>query len=810
MFASCYPDLIRHAETEGGRTVIECDRRLVPLFARSFPAAEVRAETGSRSHESIDPPDVDYHVAAGTLPALFRPGLDRFPARPSWLAADPARLERWRGRLAAFGDTLKVGIAWRSRDLSGPRAAAYTALKRWGPLLTQPGITFVRLQYDECDAEIRDAERRFGVTIQQWPDLDLKDDFEEVAALVSALDLVITGPTAVGELAAALGVATWRVGWTGDWSALGATARPWFPSQRLFLGRADDSLDDRIADAARTLEGLRLGGRAIPDRIGAATAHHQAGRLEPAMALYRRVLADEPDHPTALHLLGLACQQSGAADEAVTLIGRAVAVKPDYGAAHVNLGNALQDLGRWGDALAAYDRALALNAQAADAWTNRGNALERLGRFDAAAASHERALAFQPDFADAWANLGLAQTGQDRLAEAETALRRALSLRPGDVGALGNLAPVLRRLGRLKEAAACLMAVLAQRPDDARAYGDLGFVRQRQGDASAAEACYRHALTLDPDLATAHLHLGLLSLAHGRLEEGWAEYGWRFAADRRAAVRTLDRPEWRGEDIAGKRILVWREQGVGDEILFATGYPDLIRRAGAVVIECDPRLISLFARSFPAAEVRPAGTTEAAAVDVQVPAGTLARWLRPDLESFAVPAGRLTADPRRVAAWRERLAALPPGPRVGISWRSGLLSGDRTVSYTGLRQWRPILSRPGATFVTLQYGDTGAEIADIERRFGITLHRWPDLDLKDDFEGVAALVSALDLVITAPTAVGELAGALGVPTWRLSWRGDWTALGTQGRPWFPAMRTFLASDGDTLDDVIARAAAALP
>lgn len=331
------------------------------------------------------------------------------------------------------------------------------------------------------------------------------------------------------------------------------------------------------------------------------------------------------------------------------------------------------------------------------------------------------------------------------------------------------------------------------------------------GDVEQADACFAAAERRDPRWGAWFSTQALLR--HGLLAQGWARYERRFTLLGLPRL-ALDAPEWRGEDLAGRRILVWREQALGEELMFASCLPDLIAHAKRVVIACDRRLVPLFARSFPNAEVR-AVTDALPEVDFHVPLGSLPRYFRPDLARFPRPVagketgqGWLRADPDQVAQWRHRLADddLPAGTlTVGLCWRGG----KPGAPFAPLERWAPVLTQPGIRVVSLQYAADEAEIVTAEEALGVSIIRWTDLDTTNDLDGLAALMTALDLVITAPTSVGELAGALGVPVWRCGWSDDWAMLGTTGRPWYPTMLTLLVEPDEPLDAAIDEAAGLL-
>nr|WP_282189071.1 tetratricopeptide repeat protein [Azospirillum sp. SYSU D00513] len=810
MFASCYGDLMARA----GHVVIECDRRLTSLFARSFPGATVRPPTA-------DPRDVDVCVAAGSLPRLLRPDAKRFPSRPSWLVPDPARVALWRERLEALGPGLKVGIGWRSQLMTTQRRAAYTNLEDWAPLFRVPGLVFVNLQYGDCAEEIERAEARFGVRLHRWSDLDLKDDFEAAAALASNLDLVISPAMSAGELAGALGVPVWRFGGR-DWTQLGTGVRPWFPSMRLWQPRPGEALPDVLARMARELAAGAAGsppteggtGHAARDAaaedvetlLEEAVGHHRAGRSDNAAALYAAALARDPDHPVALHLSGLLAHEAGDQVLAAARIGRAVAHRPDYAAAQASLGTVLLAQNRPEEAALRFRAVLALRPGDAPAMTNLGNALDASHHDERSILAHRRAADADPFLAAAHDNLGAVLCRLDRAEEAEARHRRALALDAGLVAAWINHAIASRRLGRQPGARSSLARALALDPASGDAMANLGRLLRDGGMAVAAERWCNRALAVAPGEPTAAFNKALLQLGRGDLGAGWDGYDRRFLTRALAgAARATGLPAWTGEDLADRSILVWGEQGIGDELMFASCYGDLIQQAGSSVIECDRRLVPLFARSFPRASVRAAAGPLAPVPPgpgLQAAAGSLPRWLRPSLARFPTRPAFLVPDAGRAATWRERVAALGPGLKVGIAWRSGLMTADRLANYAPLDRWGPVFAVLGVTFINLQYGDCHAELDAARRDMGVVLRDWSDLDLKDDLDGVAALISCLDLVLSPASSVGELAGALGVPVWRFGAAGDWTRLGTGARPWFHSMRLFLTGPGQAVPDLL--------
>jgi hypothetical protein len=295
-------------------------------------------------------------------------------------------------------------------------------------------------------------------------------------------------------------------------------------------------------------------------------------------------------------------------------------------------------------------------------------------------------------------------------------------------------------------------------------------------------------------------------LAAGRLTEGWEQYRARLDPLYEDATLYLrDEPVWSpGLDLAGKRLLLIAEQGLGDEVMFANVAPDVLRALGPegeLTLAVEPRLVSLFARSFPAArvgahasgkvdhhQVRTAPFADGQAFDAWAPLGDPLRRWRPDISAFPRRA-YLTADADREAHWRTVLNQRP-GLKAGILWKSMVMDAERSRHFAPFADWEPVFAVPGVTFVNLQYGEVDDEAAALADGMGVELWRLPRLDPKDGLEDVAALACALDVVIGPATATTNLAGAVGANVWILSTPGAWPRLGTAAYPWYPQARVF--------------------
>ena len=241
LFANMLPDVI-DAIGPSGQLYLALERRLVPLFERSFPKAKI----GGHATYSVDGHTVrgapfiedrgviDLWAPIGSLLRRFRRSLEDFPDRPAFLKPDPKRVRHWRKALASAGAGPKVGLLWKSLKQDGARLRFYSPFEQWAPVLATPGAVFVNVQYGDCAAEIAEAKARFGVEIWQPPGIDLKNDLDDVAALSCALDLMIGPANATSNIAGACGAPVWLISTPGAWPKLGTNRYPWYPSVRVF------------------------------------------------------------------------------------------------------------------------------------------------------------------------------------------------------------------------------------------------------------------------------------------------------------------------------------------------------------------------------------------------------------------------------------------------------------------------------------------------------------------------------------------------------------------------------------------------
>jgi Flp pilus assembly protein TadD len=544
----------------------------------------------------------------------------------------------------------------------------------------------------------------------------------------------------------------------------------------------------------------------------------RAGRAERAEATLRRILAERPGEHRAAELLAVMCTERGDADEAVALLEAAAEhVGPPSRATvpfHNNRANALRRAGRLGEAEHLLRELVTIAPDEWQPWHNLGQVLRDEGRHDEALAALRRATALEPGYGANHAVVGELLHKLGRFNSARAALHRGIELGcAGDPNVWTLLGNTYRQLGRLDEAIEHLRHVVEMSGGSSYARSNLGVTLAQAGRLEESLAEFEQALAQSPDDDAVRHNAAYAHLTAGRLDTGWALWEHGIHGGPRGRERLPEGVRRWTPDDQGTRVLVYREQGVGDEIMFASVYGDLIATAPAVIIECDRRLTGLFTRSFPDATVRPFSYDPARGgetivppdFDRAVPAGTLPEQFRPDVSSFPDRRSYLVPDPERVERWRERLSDRAR-PIVGISWRSIVKTAERRLEYTQLREWGEILTIPGVTWVNLQYDDCERELREAERRFGVEILRWPWLDLMNDFEEVAALTSCLDHVVAPRNAVAMLSGALGVPTTMMGNAWDWSDLGTGRSPWFPSVELAVREHRNDWDGVLAQAA----
>lgn len=542
--------------------------------------------------------------------------------------------------------------------------------------------------------------------------------------------------------------------------------------------------------------------------------YHDAGRLDEAIAQYRQALKSGDDRYLTCACLGKALVDKSDYASAIPVYERALKLSPETAEPYFNLSYALRKAERYAEALEMVTRGLEIDPGSTLGHNRRGLISQDLDDYDTAEESYRAALNIAPDFIDALCNLGIVYRNKEKYSDAFSVLEKALELNPNHVESLNNLGLLYRDLGDYGRARDLYLKSLEVNPDYIEATRNLSEICYEMAEYEQAIQYAEQALKHDAGNYEVRWNLSHSLLAVGRLEEGWREYeNRRFL--QQCTIRQLPYKAWNGEALGGKTILVHAEQGLGDEIFFASCYQDVIHASAKCIIDCDPRLVGLFERSFPDAIIvggRPGTRTDIidrhGPVDFEIASGSLMRYFRNALDRFPKHNGFLLSDPIRRQSFLSRLQELGEGMKVGICWRSGMSNTQRNRYYMEIEQWLPILNISGIQFINLQYDDCKEELDQVREGGQAEIHHFDDLDMYSDIEGVCALIDALDLVISANTAVVSLAGALGKPVWCLS-APAWTRLGTDHQPVYPSLRPFYKSYTESWGDKILEVASSL-
>jgi Tfp pilus assembly protein PilF len=540
---------------------------------------------------------------------------------------------------------------------------------------------------------------------------------------------------------------------------------------------------------------------------------HKEGDWEEARRRYEEVLSEDPHNADANYLIGIVHARCERYEAAEWHLCRAIALRPQFADAHIDLGNVYRMQNNKAAAEASYRNALALAPDAVLAHLNLARLLLESGRVDEVLDHLRSARELEPTRDDILRNLVTMLVESGQYAEAVQVAESAAAKFPASYDVQMCLGLAYQKSHRVAEAMECYDRALGMRDDDPELHNNRGTQLQEMGRLDEALASYERALELRPDFPLARFHRGLARLMAGDYARGWVDYEARLLSVMQPP-RSSHFARWNGEPLKGRTLLIYGEQGLGDEIMFASCLPEIVEEAGHCIIECSPKLERLFARSFPGTTVYSwqwDGRTPAAGrsygADFEVPISSLPLYRRRTASDFPEHRGYLIADLLRVQHWRDRLTGLGPGLKVGISWRGGTYKTRTSKRSIPLEKWLPIFQSPGVHFVSLQYTEDAAEeLQALHDQHGVQVVHWREAI--DDYDETAALVTALDLIVSVCTAVIHLGGALGRPVWVMVPYGPEWRYGIRGEtmPWYPSVRLFRQPAMNEWDPVIERVA----
>lgn len=515
---------------------------------------------------------------------------------------------------------------------------------------------------------------------------------------------------------------------------------------------------------------------ASSDAVAVAAGLLARGAFAEAEESCRQALTARPGDPRLLDQLGVILIHRERPAEAVEALRRAVQRAPATAAFHCHLGIAYAESRDFAKAAASLRRAMRLGPGNPEYPYRLGEALRGEGRLEDAVESYRVALEIDPTYVAALSNLAIALTSLGRCEEAEAAYRRALEIDPMQANVLNNLG---------------ILCVRAERRDE-------------------AERLFRRALEIAPgfegalhNLARFHYQNAMALLRQGRFAEGWEEFRWRWKMKEFERIgANMTGIEWDGAAPEGKALFLYPEQGYGDSIQFVRYAPLLARRGARVFVGCPTPLARLFRTIRDVAGIVADGDNKPY-YDAYATLFDMPRLFASTVETIPAEVPYLFADPAASAAWRERLG---DGLKVGLVWAGNPRHSDDAQRSLPPAALAPLWTVANARFFSLQVGERAGEVAAFPP--GRVNDLTPEIA---DFADTAAILSALDLLISVDTGPAHLAGAMARPAWTLLPHGpDWRWFsGRDDSPWYPTMRLFRQPEPDDWASVVQRVAARL-
>ncbi len=499
-----------------------------------------------------------------------------------------------------------------------------------------------------------------------------------------------------------------------------------------------------------------------------ALKYHQAGQLTEAQQLLEKILQRNPNHPQALHSLGLIAHQRGQNDLARELIKKAIAEDEHCTKFHYNLGIVLEALEKKQEAMQCYEQALTIKADYFEALNNAGNILQSLGRYSDAVENYKKVLSIKPDYVEAYHNMAVAFSMMD------------------------NYEDVIRQCDN----------AIALRQDYAQAYNTKACALQMLGQHWEAVDVYRKALHINPDYPDAHVNLAMALLLLGKFEQGWIHYRRRMNTANIYCPDNIETSRWNGSQFKGKKLLIWCEQGIGDAINFIRYLPRVKAKGGTVTLSVKKSLLRLFSQLEGVDELVQATkeTTPTGRFDLHVPLMDLPQIFNTNVETIDDCVPYLSADSKEAQSWRTKLNATEF--KVGIVWAGSPTHKNDRHRSCSIEHFLGLTEVPSVRLYALQKPPASNQLTELPDNTLIT----NIADQLEDFADTAAAIDNLDLVISVDTAVLHLAGAMAKPVWALlPFVPDFRwMLNRDDTPWYPTMTLFRQNRIGKWDDVFAR------
>jgi len=521
-----------------------------------------------------------------------------------------------------------------------------------------------------------------------------------------------------------------------------------------------------------------------------ANFHMKKGNYEVAIKNFNIILEYDPYNNNALTNLGLIYINKANLDLAEKIIMKHLENIPspsDEAIIFNHLAVVYIRSSRIPQAIKLLEHALSLDPFKIETYYNLTNAYSVFGNIEKALFYSLEAIKINNSSSEAFNNLGSVLNTMARFEEAKIAFETSIELNKNNPEPMVNLAVLQTRMGNTYESIKIYENILKNLPKGGK----------------SQEGVIKFLLSFE-------------YFKIGNLDKGYKFYEYGFhpniaKTSSRAVARKFNKPLWDGKILNNKTLLIWREQGIGDEILFLSLLNDFIDKykgTGNIIYETDYRLVSVLQRSFPSINIRvqafgppPEFNAVTHDYDFHLPLASMMKYVRPKLEDYKHQKPYIKLDPFQIDKFKSRLTSFKDKILIGICWRSGNIDPLRNLHYLSIDKLGPLFNNKNFQIVNLQYGDCEDELILAEKYFGINILRWSDLNLKDDFDGTFALMEQLDFIVTVGTSVHEMGGAIGAKTLFFTPPGGWHSFGQKHHVWFPSIKIF-ESKGENMEELI--------
>lgn len=429
-------------------------------------------------------------------------------------------------------------------------------------------------------------------------------------------------------------------------------------------------------------------------------------------------------------------------------------------------GFALMKLNDVEEAIVAFNKSISLKPDFFQAYNNLGLAFKKKGFYEEAILSFNKAIALNPNFSEAYYNLGNCYGILEKFNDAEKYLRKALQLNPNYVEAINNIGSILRNLGKFSDAERFFRDAIFKNPNYEEAYNNLGLTLKDLMNYHDAEVAFNKAIKLNPSYAQAYYNLAFTLIYQHKFEKGYKLFEWRWKTKQKIGNKFVtNKPLWKGEP--NKDILVWKEQGIGDEIMFGSIFKDIYLVSKSLKIFCDHRLVPLLSRSLPSdvQYISDLNLLNKDSYDTHLPIGSMPYFFRKNIKDFENSSnGYLCADTEKSSELRKKILSHKDQKIIGISWFTKSPNGLSSFRNINLKHIATLLSLFNFKLINLQYGDVKHEISILKNEYGIEILDIEEIDKFNDIDGLASLISACDLVISTTNVTVHLSGSLGKDT----------------------------------------------